>query len=256
VTKRIRIPASCQIYLDAVYDAAQDKFDIVNYACVQNETFPAPWAYWKMEETSGTRIDSTGNDRHLTLEYPVYDPAYDTGILGNAVKFIMNQMDAYVLWIDNGLSLGEPQQFTVAFWFKGIDITPGDNSLLEIVLGSGPVIDIWDSGNATNCAICIYARQTADIDTEVTLDWTDWHLFILEYDGTNLKLYLDNALIATTGIPNYYDFPYDITITGGSLQGSGVDGDCYIDEMGIWLLALTADQRDQLWNGGAGWSPY
>ena len=42
--------------------------------------FPQPWAYWKMEETTGTRTDSTGHGHHLTVNNSL-GVSYDVGKL-------------------------------------------------------------------------------------------------------------------------------------------------------------------------------
>jgi len=93
------------------------------------------WAYWKMNETSGNRLDSSGNDHHLE-DHPKEGAGGDIGavdgICVNAVELtsVFTPHTRDYLDLETGYlpDLSSDHAFTLAFWFKPNNVKDGYNS--------------------------------------------------------------------------------------------------------------------------------
>jgi hypothetical protein len=211
-------------------------------------SFPIAWGYWKMEETSGDRFDSSGHARILEDYYwETEHVGIATGKLGNAAKFFTD--DNCALNLEDGPDFSNDTQWTVTFWFNGTDLVADSSTPVEIECGFD-YLDIGYYSNGGNNFNFSLLAGNRSIDVNITLTVGDWHFVAIYYDGIGIYLEVDNVLIASdigrTGISDYYSM-----VVTGYEPGNG-----YVDELGVWLIALTAEQRSQLWNNGNGWSPY
>ena len=78
---------------------------------------------------------------------------------------------------------------------------------------------------------------------------TGWHLVGIQRTGTTWTGYIDNVACATTRTTNPNAPASQITFGSDRSIASWKDK---IDEFGFWNKALTAQDRSDLWNGGAG----
>lgn len=238
-----RIPTSSELYLTAIRDDLDDTFDVIdltfNYL---NDSFPAAWAYWKMEEESGTRYDATGNDRDLSdteegTEYGQY-MSRATGKAGYAIQFDDSVFQGGVrLYRDGWPDLTSENPFSFSVWvnvddtYSGFDLYCGDLTLYfggEYVYSCG-----WGS---------------AYVDGEATAG--GWHHFAVTFDGTTMKLYVDGTMVSESEGTTECD-PLDTYI-----YVYGFEGVVQVDEVGIWTQALAADQITYLYNSGSGRTLY
>jgi hypothetical protein len=239
-TFSVTLPANCQGYIQIVHDGQQETDDVIDWKAPYQNTadFPAPWGFWKMEEASGDRLDSSGNNR--TLSEVNGTLGNTTGIIGNAVLFDFGnkRLSRSEAWDPTS-----DKHFMMAVWLKrgataGM-IEINSNFGLYYEYASGPAknwISAWTDGQYLDTG-------TADIDPATR------HLIVLYYDGTGLYLEVDNVAKANDAdTSSGFASNYNVTYIGNSLVGDA-------DEFGIWEGAA-ADaaiaRRAELWNGGAG----
>lgn len=207
-------------------------------------------AYWKVEEASGTRNDAHGSN-HLTDNNTVGSAA---GKLGNAAQFVAANSE-YLSIADNaGLSMGAGVRFTLAAWVYPDTTTAIQNIIAKRSSGAGSYeyflrLDSTDARlyvSSDGSAIAFVATPTGIVAAGV------WSLIFAWYDGANLNIQVNNGTI--------YQTAYTADVFNGTapfLIGSFDTGasefwNGRIDEPAIWKRVLTADERSQLWNGGAG----
>lgn len=164
-------------------------------------------------------------------------------------------------WLSNGgMSFGGGA-LTVAFWVN-ITTNPGNFKLVNI--GDGVTskvfthVQYYDSAGTKHLNFSRYrwGDNTNEIDVVQTLTVGTWYFVVMWYDGTNIKLYVNDAQVGATtaasgsgitaftsgfGILRFFD----ATITTGYTQG-------LIDECGYWSRALTTTEMTDLYNGGNG----
>jgi len=220
--------------------------------------FAPAWAYWKMEEAAGnSRADSSGNGRSLTeTDDPVERAA---GKLGYGAFF-----DGIPDGTQKNLSASCPDltgnaKFMVSFWLKHHVIGTPDYCDLYSELGDGGYcgFTIGSYGDdPNNVHISAYTRSR-DVETGYVITPDVDHFICIYYDQTGLYIEVDNVLIDS-----------DLGVSGASWYGGNVEmGGLYedgqisfvIDDFGYWYAADAQDaidNRADLWNGGAGYSPY
>jgi hypothetical protein len=193
-------------------------------------------AYWKLDEGSGTRIDSAGSN-NLTDNNTVGNA---TGKIGNAADFIRANSEYLAVALDKT----NYTTISFSFWFY-IDAdfpTTGIVSWSVAPNTTTPFLQLsLDSGTI---------RLYVDADFRVTkaIALNTWYHAVILYNGTAWKLYLNNVLEGTyTGA--YGSLPV-ITLFLGTGYNGYFDGK--LDEFGIWNRALTASEIAILYNSGAG----
>ena len=109
---------------------------------------------------------------------------------------------------------------------------------------------------STDSKFRLILRTTAGrtlIDTTADAPSTgSWAHVGFTYDGTNVKLYADNVVVASTTTSGALTTGSTYSFIMGQ-SGSGTfffDGK--IDEVGLWTKALTTDEVSDLYNSGAG----
>ncbi len=204
-------------------------------------------SYWKLEESSATRVDSHGtNDLASTAGV-----SGATGKLGNAALF--DGETGYLYKADNAdLSTGDID-FTLQAWFylsatgqwhslitKGsgggaeysLFVTPADKMRFEVVDGSG---------SATN------------VDDTTTLTAGTWYLAHAWHDAANNLIGVAlNAGSATTGswTTGVRDGANEFRLGARSTNDLYLNGK--LDAVGLWKRVLSSTERSQLYNAGAG----
>lgn len=210
-------------------------------------------SYWEMEETTGSRVDSAGNN-DLSENNSV---TYNTGIIGNGAEFTRANSE-YLSIADasqTGLDLGVSTSFTISMWVKsstwaysyGLISKYGNASTMSWkVYFSGNTLYHHNSDNGTNLLYPYYAWSPS---TNV------WYHMCEVYDlsvpsnttyingtsigsGTTYSSFYDNANPFLIGV--YYNGTYNDYFTG------------IIDEVSIWSTALSENDCDYLWNSGTG----
>lgn len=199
-------------------------------------------SYYKMDEASGTRADSTTN-WPLTA---VNNPGSAAGIIGNGVNCTTAGM---------GLTSGIPNttqpKITLSVWVKRNSLTAFNqigwfdttNRLFGFnFLNDGQLLCHCEGGSAVSGAIA---------DAFTTL-----RHYVMVYDGTigvvanRIKLYRNGVLAAGLSVSGAVPSSY---LASGVLRipRNGV-ADGLLDEVGLWVDALTQTQITALYNAGAG----
>jgi hypothetical protein len=204
-------------------------------------------AYWKLDETSGTRFDSTANNNDLTDNNSV---GFATGKISNAASF-----DGSNYFTVTNSSLNITGAISIAGWVYAVDRAQRQNiftgySSISPFPGYGVGIAIininkwqWWSGSGTG-----WVRSTSDVALNT---WT--HIaFTLSSTGA-LNIYLNATLDRTTtaSVLASYSGQRVLGAAAGGVDNLLVSG-TRIDEFGIWNRELTSSEITQLYNSGSG----
>lgn len=209
-------------------------------------------AYWKLDEASGNATDATGNGYTLT----------QTGTLTRAAALINNGA-SYTTSASNYLStsslLGTTtgSAVSMSIWAKWASETTSDRDICTISYPtSGSTLRILYEYNGGTRRIRAYRGGSSTTFCDKTGNYGNnvWHHFVFTYDGTNLKLYVDNG----TAITGTNTGNGTITVVTGFelaiFNASYAPTNGLVDEVGFWSRALTSAEVTELYNGGAGLS--
>lgn len=209
-------------------------------------------SYWKLEEASGTRFDAHGTN-HLTDNNTVTQA---TGRVGNAAQFTGSNLEFLSIADNSSLSMGAGARFTLAAW---VYLTSkGDTrNIIAKRAGVGDLeyymrynlasdrfnLEVSPDGFTPVTSVDANASGSPALNT--------WYFVVAGYDGSQLLIQVNNGTVNTQ--------PYNSDVyDGGSLfqlgawSGANELWDGRIDEAGLWKRWLTAGERTQLYNGGAG----
>ncbi len=211
-------------------------------------------AYWKMDEASGNRMDSSGSVQTLTDNNTV---ASTTGKIGSAIV-IASGVAEFLSRLDSAtLSIGTTASFTFDGWVfptsvaenfnilaKGSDISSGS---FEYRIYHPTATSIrFRVSNGTTTAETTSATGSCPLNTWTYFRATlDKSLSIIELELNNNGTLLQAAM-ASNGC-------WDSTTTfyvGNLNNSSGYAG--RIDEVGFWKRTLTTTEQADRYNGGSG----
>ena len=220
-------------------------------------------AHWRLNETTGDRVDSE-RDNDLT---PVNSPTYTTGIFGNAAQF--TSLDNQALTIDDNIKINiESSDFTIACWVKFDNFDNADSNDFVGFAGKGA----FDIPGLNNYSFSLIYRSSLErmqfnfadensISSSATandfgsISTGVWYFVIASYEtGT------DRATISVNNIENHANSPitlYDSSEYGFNI-GRGFNRDRYnfngaVDSFSFWKRLLTDDEKAQLYNSGSGY---
>ncbi len=216
-------------------------------------------AYWRMEETSGTRFDSIGSN-HLTDNNTVTSAP---GISGTAAKFTAANQE-YLSSADNAdLSMGN-LSFSLTGWVykttdtgtnmavidKGdINITSTHEYLLYDDFGNNPFLFIVANSPANETGQ-VPDNHFGNPPVGQWMFLAAWH----DADNNTLNVQVNNGLIDSRPyIHGSYDSSLEFRIgAAGGPAGTQQSWDGLIDEVGIWKRTLTAEERTSLYTDPGG----
>lgn len=215
------------------------------------------------------QVDTTGNLTTNLLNYYKLEDATDFygGVNGTAANVTFDATNGKV---NNGsgyngssskITMSSPTwhaEMTVAFWAKTNfnNLTEASQRIfIDTTSGGSPTRPFlfyyeqgghkfgWNSGGAN--VIDPFSYSFGNISGQ-------WHLWIFEWlTPTSWKVYYDNAQIESGTAPITVGTPTNMTFgVNGAGTASWFNG--AIDEFGIWDRALSAQERTDLYNGGAG----
>lgn len=215
-------------------------------------------AYWPMDEMSGNRGDITGNGNTLT-DYNTVDSV--EGISGRAAEFDPSVVleDLYIVDSAN-MSTGNID-FTFGTWVYLTDnssprtiIHKGDSSITnEYWLRydstvSSFVFDVYNSAGSI-ASVNTSSFGTHSLDT--------WYYLVAWHDsgGDTVNIQINNGSVysTNTGGTAVQDSTGTVRIGLTLISVSllfGLDG--RLDEFGFWKKVLSAQERTDLYNSGAG----
>lgn len=207
-------------------------------------------SYWKMDETTGNRLDSVGT-RHFVPQNTI---GYTTGKIGNCVT--ANGAGNFLIATDAGLtSLNWAGGFSVVGWLYVPSAYSGRNTILAE--GNAASYEWALYTNAQNALRFLVNDSSSGSSlaasvTNITLD--AWHFMAGRYNPSTKKaeFRLDSEAWALgSAITN------SPKSTIGSLTTAtlgGLFGNAYYDEVGLWMAYLSDEYVDALFNGGTGTS--
>ena len=217
-------------------------------------------AHWRLDETTGTRVDATGHGYDLT---PVGTVGTVAGKINNAADF--TSTGSYLMTSAPPTLTGRAASF--AFWFKTKSgMTGGYGSYVDVFGGGDNVANAFNlfitaGGGRPAGGILFGVNYTGGTKSNVTTGaWADlaWHLCVSVADGVAFKIYIDGSPVST--IPDFGDGDLS-TLTGDFTAMSELHVNGYadwasspvtLDSLSIWNRALTDAEVAALYNGGAG----
>ena len=224
-------------------------------------------AYWKMEESSGTRYDSHGSN-HLTV-YSDEPNAIESGggVIGNSA--IQNDLNEYVsLYIAPSPYDAVNSSWSLSFWMSTNDNGDDTNQMFP---------NAW-----SNC--CLWRIRTHEGDAHQTVEGMIWydelgagtafnankagiyeggfvHVAVTHdlptktvrvyYNGIEEHVFVYSVKLSSVSPGNSYE---NILLSMFAGDSSGIDypGPGKLDEVGIWERVLTAGEVSALYNNGDG----
>lgn len=219
-------------------------------------------SYWKMDETSGTRVDSHGSN-NLGDNNTVTST---TGVISNSASFddanseYLNIADAAQTGLD---FTGD---FSFSCWCKPKQ-TPNGGSNPDMAL-----MYKWGASQAAYGFYYTYVSSTVKLrfngyttgggsnytfDFPQTLSTSAFSHVVFAYTQslTRVEVWVNGSSLGTVTNASYTGSSNTTGAFSISSLGSGIQWywDGQIDEVGIWGRVLTSDEVvSQLYNGGAG----
>lgn len=191
-------------------------------------------AWYKMDEASGTRADSSGNGNTLTATGGSVGST--TGIIGNAASFASG--GGYL----SRAQLITSGSFSFALFVKIVNDGSGDPNVM-LQNGTGVQKISWSNGDSAfkgtsnNVAIVTTGADSFGV----------WYHLALTNDGTRQRFYQNGVLVDSNAcVPNYTG------LTSFEVGDSTQVGDLLVDLCGVWSRRLSGAEVSQLYNGGSG----
>ena len=206
-------------------------------------------AYYKLDESSGNAVDSSGNGKTLTNNNTT---TYASGKINNGANFVKTSTQWLSRSYDSDLNIGN-NDFTICGWLN-LNATSG----LFDIMGMG-----WDETTANILYVIRYDFTTNNLIFEwhdgaykklsvpLTASQNTWYFFTARRSGSTLYLSVNNGT-PTTATPTFKTTSAGTFGIGRGGGGSSAYMNGLIDEVGIWLRDLTSDERTQLYNNGNG----
>lgn len=206
-------------------------------------------AWWSLDEASGARSDSHGSN-DLTDNGSV---GQAVGVVGNAASFGGNESLSIA---DNADFSITTTDFTLAMWVR-FDSYGSFPHLAGKWGNSGEEWFVRLKGSSSTALFSFFVIDSdvnfieLEADTPATVELDTWYLITAWYNGSNINIEVNNGVAYgsahNTGVRDL-DGPFTLGERGtgsGDLLGR-------LDEVSFWHRALTADEREWMYNNGSG----
>jgi hypothetical protein len=206
-----------------------------------------PVSYWRLNEKSGTAgTDAMGNAPLTYLGSPTLGVTGAVNKDKDSALRITSPTTQYAQ-ASNIAALSITGSFTVLAWVKP-SAWPANTTARVIAKYDGTIVNYllaWDSAG-TSMRIVIETTGTGRTSTNAAAPSNlGYHLYVGTWDGTSLKLYIDNGAPAVTSPTGTLKTTANAA-TIGNTTGSGTSqGD--IDDVAIWNRALSAAEISALY---------
>ncbi len=215
---------------------------------VQRSLFPPP-----PEEVRQNREDISGNDRHL-LDTGTKATGNSIGKIGNACYFSGEEEELLTLASAPDIYTADPS-WTIAFRIKPhADSAPGSEKAWQWDIGAEFSIKVgFKTGEVLAFVECNCPSLSVSTLNIIVQDV--YSLITIYFDGSNLKIDVDNSNIASDAGASIglTSAPASMSMGFAAAQAMTLS----VDEVGIWLgaNALDAAQRTTLYSGNYGQRP-
>lgn len=201
--------------------------------------------YWKLDESSGNAVDSSGNGYTGTSSNITYNASGKISrcytfngstskvVLGNIIK--PTTALSFSVWTKDGGQSTERHIISNTIYdtaWRGWRFTRYNDNAIGMMMSDGT--NIFDRAYGTN-----YSNDS-------------WHHTVFTWNGTTAYFYKDG--IKSSGYSWSYTISYNAThnLTFGANDSGSQVYDGEIDELGIWNRALTDSEATYLYNSGSG----
>ena len=197
-------------------------------------------AYWRLDESSGARVDSTGNGYDFTEENAV---GSGLGLVGSAADF-----DGTNGMVCADIGIGTMEEFTLAGWVKFKEFVDYQYQQDTIF---AKVLTFHVSLRAASGGIGAYIWGVGDLDTGIVPVIGEWYFVLLQLSGGLVELSVNNAEFESRAAmgPLYGDAPLRL----GRVDSFTNPASVLMDNVGVWNRALTNEERATLYNSGNGY---
>ncbi len=210
-------------------------------------------AYWKLEESSGNRLDSTPNALDLT---PNSTPGNAAGIQGNALSLVV----ASSQWLKRlNASLGGLAQgandFAITCFVQPASIGI-DQAICSVYTSTTnqrayrlriTTANQWEFVISTNGTGSVTVTNST-----ITPVAGAWYFVRVTKIGSAVYLAINEGVPAQAALGFSTVFASTADFLVGAYNSSGGRWGGLIDELAFWKPGLTADEGRYLYNGGAG----
>jgi len=201
-------------------------------------------AWWSLDETSGTRVDSHGSN-DLTDNNTV---GFAAGVQGNAADFESTNTEYLDITSPVAALRGGNKDFTIGGWIKLESrntwchvlsvYTSGereyfvtdDGTYLHAYLGDGSLLWVADAASAS-------------LSTATWYFWVVWH----DTSGPSWNIQTDDGSVTSDTTFGGTPGTGTSALRMGTSNFDGLQDECFYYER-----VLTADERTWLYNGGSG----
>lgn len=220
-----------------------------------NSLLSGLYAYFKLDEASGTAVDALGTRNLPNYGNPVGTAA---GKINTSRNFPGGNAYFYSLSATD-FSPGS-NHFFFSLWAKAGNLTQGqsDTGLLSKTGTANNKQWILFYKNRTRKPTLAVSLNDANgfsvVATTAFADTTTWYFIAGGWDGTNIKISVNGGPYATTAFAGPVAPTGNIPFTIGLEIGSGGGWLGQIDEVAIWIGRndLSISEVQQLYNNGAG----
>lgn len=240
---------SSQTVLDLVGDGTSVFLTDLGAGVIQFASSPAAslldglLAYWTLDETSGNRVDSSGNGYNLTDQGGTGSGA---GVIGNCATF-----DGSSQYLYDNTTFPASATWTVCAWINTTIISgavilcdpSGMGIILLINYGGASGIEVFTNGGSE------YESSPLDVADG------NWHYIAVTADsGNTVSFYADGIPCGTASLGGTNAGPWGsyLPMSVGEVYGSGLGIIGSIDELAVWNIALTRAQITELYQRGSG----
>lgn len=202
-------------------------------------------AWYKLDETSGTRVNAVSGSFNLSVTGTVNNT---TGKIGNAAVFPAGTITNYLSG-STSASFGINQDFSVFGWVyceTGISTYPFG----KFTAGNYD----WVLGliNSTSVQVAINNASINQTFSGSAISVNAWNLvgFTHSVSAKRIRVYVNGSLYGSEHIyaPTVSDAGNQFYIGGGYLN----DWQIRVDEVGVWQREITASNVTTLYNAGNG----
>ena len=208
----------------------------------------SPLRYYRLDETSGTTVyDATGNGNNGTL-HGGYAQNTTGALTSDAdTAIVLNGTTGYANLPLTSLPSGN-SVWTSEAWFN-INALPGSGVAMIAAWGSNATkSDAQLYVNSSGFAACDTNSGPAVVSGAISLHV--WHHVAGTWDGTNIRLYIDGALIGTSGATGPLTLGSTYAGIGAWTAGYVNEFNGAIDEFAIYGTALSAARILAHYNAG------